>query len=127
MKHLRKIIKICIAHRWITDDPFAFYKIKAKAKEKEFLTDAELRMIEEKLFKIPRLGHVRDIFVFCCYTGLSYADVKKLKWTDIAEGVDGKLWIFISREKTETSSNIPLIPKASYILNYHIDLISKSI
>ncbi|WP_312482352.1 site-specific integrase, partial [Sphingobacterium multivorum] len=73
MKHLRKIIKVCIAHRWITDDPFAFYKIKVKAKEKEFLTDAELRRIEEKNFKIPRLAHVRDIFVFCCYTGLSYA------------------------------------------------------
>ena len=121
MKHLRKIIKICIAHRWITDDPFAFYKIKAKAKEKEFLTDAELRRIEEKLFKIPRLAHVRDIFVFCCYTGLSYADVKKLKWTDIAEGVDGKLWIFTSREKTETSSNIPLLPKALEIIERYRD------
>ncbi len=116
MKHLRKIIKICIAHRWITDDPFAFYKIKAKAKEKEFLTDAELKRIEKKEFKIPRLAHVRDIFVFCCYTGLSYADVKKLKWTNIAEGVDGKLWIFTSREKTETSSNIPLLPKALEII-----------
>ncbi|MGJ1506023.1 site-specific integrase [Sphingobacterium siyangense] len=116
MKHLRKIIRICIAHRWITDDPFTFYKIKAKAKEKEFLTDAELRRIEGKLFKIPRLAHVRDIFVFCCYTGLSYADVRKLKWTDIAEGVDGKLWIFTSREKTETSSNIPLLPKALEVI-----------
>ncbi len=121
MKHLRKIIKICIAHRWITDDPFAFYKIKAKAKEKEFLTDAELRRIEEKEFKIPRLANVRDIFVFCCYTGLSYADVKKLKWTDIAEGVDGKLWIFTSREKTETSSNIPLLPKALEIIERYRD------
>jgi len=121
MKHLRKIIKICIAHRWIADDPFSFYKIKAKAKEKEFLTDAELRRIEEKEFKIPRLAHVRDIFVFCCYTGLSYADVKKLKWTDIAEGVDGKLWIFTSREKTETSSNIPLLPKALEIIESYRD------
>ncbi|MGJ1536286.1 site-specific integrase [Sphingobacterium multivorum] len=121
MKHLRKIIKICIAHRWITDDPFAFYKIKAKAKEKEFLTAAELKRIEKKEFKIPRLAHVRDIFVFCCYTGLSYADVKKLKWTNIAEGVDGKLWIFTSREKTETSSNIPLLPKALEIIERYRD------
>lgn len=121
MKHLRKIIKICIAHRWITDDPFAFYKIKAKAKEKEFLTDAELRRVEGKLFKIPRLAHVRDIFIFCCYTGLSYADVKKLKWADIAEGVDGKLWIFTSREKTKTSSNIPLLPKALQIIEKYRD------
>ncbi|WP_254667653.1 site-specific integrase, partial [Sphingobacterium sp. HMSC13C05] len=58
---------------------------------------------------------------FCCYTGLSYADVKKLKWTDIAEGVDGKLWIFTSREKTETSSNIPLLPKALEIIERYRD------
>jgi|SRR5690606_11369378 len=85
MKHLRKIINLCIAHRWITENPFAFYKTKAKPKEKEFLTPHELNRVAQKRFSIPRLAHVRDIFVFCCYTGLSYADVRKLQKTDIVE------------------------------------------
>ena len=38
----------------------------------------ELQALYEKDFSIERLEHVRDIFLFCCYTGLSYADVRKL-------------------------------------------------
>lgn len=121
IKHLRKIVRLCIAHKWITDDPFAFYKNSARPKEKEFLTEHELERIERKLFTVPRLTHVRDIFVFCCYTGLSYADVKKLTDNQIGKGFGGKLWIFTSREKTETASNIPLLPKALEILSRYSD------
>ena len=119
IKHLRKITNLCIAHRCITENPFAFYKSKAKPKQKEFLTQFELHRIEQRIFSIPRLAHVRDIFVFCCYTGLSYADVKKLADKDIARGVDGNLWILTSREKTETTSNIPLLPKALEVINHY--------
>lgn len=58
IKHLRKIVRLCIAHKWITDDPFAFYKNSARPKEKEFLTEHELERIERKLFTVPRLAHV---------------------------------------------------------------------
>lgn len=116
MKHFRKIINLCLAHRWIMENPFVFYKNTAKPKEKEFLTQDELDRIASKQFDIHRLAHVRDIFVFCCYTGLSYADVKKLHKTDIAKGVDDRLWILTDREKTKTSSNIPLLPEALGIM-----------
>ncbi|RQP16083.1 MAG: site-specific integrase [Parapedobacter sp.] len=121
MKHLRKIVNLCIAHRWITENPFAFYKMKAKPREKEFLTPDELDRVAQKGFSMPRLAHVRDIFVFCCYTGLSYADVRKLQKTDIAKGIDGRLWVLTSREKTETSSNIPLLPQALEIIDRYVD------
>lgn len=63
---------------------------------------------------------MRDVFVFCCYTGLSYADVKKLKRNEIGIGMDGGQWIFASRQKTDTSSRIPLLPVALEILyRYH--------
>ncbi|MBT2621953.1 site-specific integrase [Chryseobacterium sp. ISL-6] len=121
MKHFRKIINLCIAHRWIKENPFILYKPKVRAKEKEFLTRDELARIECKDFKIPRLQHVRDIFVFCCYTGLSYIDVKQLRTSDIAKGVDTKLWILTSREKTEINSNIPLLPNALEIIEKYAD------
>lgn len=121
MKHLRKIINQCLAHRWITENPFAFYKTKAKPREKDFLTPDELDRITIKEFGIPRLVHVRDIFVFCCYTGLSYADVRKLQKTDIAKGIDDRLWVLTSREKTETPSNIPLLPQALEIIGGYAD------
>jgi integrase len=65
---------------------------------------------------MDRLLQVRDVFVFCCYTGLSYADVQKLKRSEIATGIDGEQWIFTIRQKTDISSRIPLLPVALRIL-----------
>jgi site-specific recombinase XerD len=63
------------------------------------------------------LGQVRDIFLFCCYTGLSYADIKKLKRLEICIGIDGSQWIFTHRQKTESASRIPLLPATLAIMN----------
>lgn len=110
MKHFRKIVNLCLAHRWIEYNPFVFYKNKAKAKDKEFLSKTELDSISRKEFNIKRLEQVKDIFLFSCYTGLSYADVKKLNRSEIKKGNDGKLWIFTNRDKNEIASNVPLLP-----------------
>ncbi|RZK25512.1 MAG: site-specific integrase, partial [Flavobacterium sp.] len=109
MKHFRKIINLCLAHKWIEENPFVFYKNKSKPRDKEFLTKDEMKRITEKQFTIPRLDLVRDIFVFSCFTGLSYADIKKLKKSDIRKGDDDNQWIFTTREKNDNSSNIPLL------------------
>ena len=66
---------------------------------------------------MERLAQVRDIFLFCCYTGLAYADIKKLKRSEIGIGVDGEAWIFTTRKKTDTSSRIPLLSSALEILD----------
>lgn len=108
IKHLREIIKICIAHKWITEDPFTYYQIKAKSKIKTFLTAYELLCIDQKSFPIPILAHVLDIFVFFCNTRLSYVDVKKLTSNDIAKEVDGKLWILTRKEKNRDYFSYPL-------------------
>jgi site-specific recombinase XerD len=121
IKHLRKIINLSLAHQWISENPFIFYKTRAKPKEVEFLTKDELDQIEKIEIKDETTDSVRDIFIFCCYTGLSYIDVKQLRTSDISEGTDGKLWILISRIKTETNSNIPLLPKALNIINKYAD------
>ena len=58
------------------------------------------------------MGQVRDVFLFCCFTGLAYVDIKKLKTTEIKKGVVGEPWIFINRQKTDGRSAIPLLPPA---------------
>ncbi|MHB1178929.1 MAG: site-specific integrase [Daejeonella sp.] len=110
-----------MANSWITVNPLANYKSTAKAKERGFLTKAELDSLTNKKFSIPRLEQVRDIFLFSCYTGLSYADVKKLRRSEISKGIDGGQWIFTSREKTDTASRIPLLPVAITTLNRYND------
>jgi len=81
------------------------------------LTETELQKIIDKEFDIERLCLVRDIFIFCCFTGLAYADVKKLKRNEIQIGIDGGKWIFTSRQKTEAPSRIPLLPTTLELLD----------
>ena len=121
VKHLKKIVNSCLANKWLTDNPFINYRSKAKAKEKEFLMSEELEAITTKSITIERLIQVRDIFIFCCYTGLCYADVQKLQRHQITKGVDGEQWIFTTRQKTDTSSRIPLLTIAVDIVNKYAD------
>lgn len=121
VKHLKKIVYNCLANKWLIDNPFINYRSKAKAKEKEFLMQDELEAIVIKGITIERLIQVRDIFVFCCYTGLCYADVQKLQRHQIAKGVDGEQWIFTTRQKTDTSSRIPLLAIAADIVDKYAD------
>jgi site-specific recombinase XerD len=121
IKHLKKIVNHCIANNWLKQNPFINFKSSAKAKERTYLTQQELDAITNKKFVVERLVQVRDVFVFCCYTGLSYADVKKLRRNEIGIGMDGDKWIFTSRQKTDTSSRIPLLPVALTILNRYQD------
>lgn len=119
MKYLvnfKKIVLICVKSKWLPGDPFSNFKLTRKLLERTALTDAELQRIAEKNFENVRLSNVRDIFIFSCYTGLAYVDVKNLKRTDIQKGVDGENWIFINRQKTNALSRIPLLKEALRII-----------
>jgi hypothetical protein len=119
MKYLvnfKKIVLICVKSKWIPGDPFSNFKLTRKPKERTALTDVELNRIAGKDFENVRLSNVRDIFLFSCYTGLAYIDVKNLKRADIQKGVDGDLWIFINRQKTNALSRIPLLKEAMTII-----------
>ena len=78
-------------------------------------------MITEKRFVSERLNQVRDVFLFSCYTGLAYADVNKLKRSEISTGIDSQKWIFTTRQKTDTASRIPLLPVALDLLKKYED------
>jgi len=98
IKKLKKIVRICVAHNWIEKDPFMNYKVKIRDTNRPFLLQDELERIINKRILTERLSQVRDIFVFCCYTGLAYADVQKLRRVDIVIGHDGEKWIHTERD-----------------------------
>lgn len=116
VKLFKKIISLALAHGWLDKNPFLNYKQKSKEVEREYLLEHELKAIEEKEFQILRLQQVKDVFVFCCYTGLAYVDVAKLSKDNIVLGIDGNKWIKQNRTKTETRSSIPILPAAEAIL-----------
>lgn len=116
VKNFGKIIRICISNNWLVKDPFVNYKSKFREVVRAFLSQDEIDAIAAKEFIIERLDQVRDIFLFSCYTGLAYIDVKHLTRNNISLGIDGEKWIFTKRQKTDTQSNIPLLPVAAGIL-----------
>ncbi len=99
---------------WILTDPFGNYKIRYEKVDRGYLTDDELQLMIDKDYGTERLEQVRDIFIFCCYTGLAYVDVSHLTYDDIRESFDKNLWIMTKREKTNIDVNVPLldIPRA---------------
>jgi integrase len=117
IKNFNIIIKICLANDWLDKNPFANYKSKVKEVERVYLTEAEIQSIIEKDFKTERLSLVRDIFLFSCFTGLAYIDVKNLTKSHISLGIDGEKWIFTHRQKTESASKIPILPVTQMIID----------
>ena len=108
--NFKKIMRIAFANNWVNKDPFYHWKAQWKKVEREALTETELRTMIEREFSIKRLEQVRDIFVFCCFTGLAYVDVQKLSLNHVVLRMDGDRWIKINRSKTDSRSNIPLLP-----------------
>lgn len=117
IKNFNKIIKICLANDWLDRNPFANYKSKVKEVERVFLTEDEIQALMNKEFKTERLTLVRDIFLFSCFTGLAYIDVKNLTESHISIGIDGEKWIFTHRQKTESASKIPILPITQMIID----------
>tara|TARA_R110002051_G_scaffold136809_1_gene209371 strand:+ start:294 stop:1562 length:1269 start_codon:yes stop_codon:yes gene_type:complete len=121
IKNFGKIIKICLANDWLDKNPFVNYKAKVREVERVYLTEEEIQTILNKDFKTERLSLVRDIFLFSCFTGLAYIDVKNLTKLHISIGIDGEKWIFTHRQKTESASKIPILPVTQMIIDKYAE------
>ncbi len=118
---VKSIILSAIKKGWLRLDPFAEFKITQKDVHIVPLFQNEIDAIRLKHFGLPRLDLVKDVFVFCCYTGLAYADVEKLKEYEIVLNNDGAKWILTSRQKTEIPQRIPLLKPALDLIDKYAD------
>jgi len=116
LKHLKRVIHFAMKMGYCDKDPFFQYKTAYKEVSRGFLTSEELGIIESKTFKIKRIERVKDVFVFVCYTGLSYSDLSELSPESLSKGIDGKHWIIYERNKTGIRASIPLLPQAISII-----------
>ncbi len=116
IQRLRKGIREAVAEGILAKDPFSSHKPGRVLKSVIFLSVEELNLLENHTFAQPRLELVRDLFIFCCYTGLAYNEMFNLMKTNVIKGFDGKLWINMKRAKTSKEISIPLLPKALEIM-----------
>ncbi|MGB5819827.1 MAG: site-specific integrase [Saonia sp.] len=116
VNNFKKIVRMAVAHDWISKDPFYNYKAQFKTVEREFLTKDELQRLIDKDIDGDRLGIVRDMFVLCCFTGLAYIDIQTLTPDEIYQNKEGGFYIKSKRSKTDTGFTIPLLPTAVTII-----------
>jgi site-specific recombinase XerD len=116
-KNLKTICNYAVKMELIERNPFNLYGGKIKEVEACFLTEEELERIENKDFKIDRLERVKDMFLFSCYTGYAPVDALKLTRKNIIQDANKNLWIKTNRQKTDSRSNVPLLPQAIRIIN----------
>jgi len=121
MKCFKKITNLALANDWITKDPFFGIKFQEKEVIKEILTKEELTVLMQKEFAFSRLELVRDVFIFCCFTGLAFVDASQLKPEHIVKDNKGEYWIRKARQKTKNMCNVPLLEIPRILINKYKD------
>ena len=114
---VKNFTRYYLRNEWIEKDPFRNYKLKEEHnKEKDHLTREELETLIRKKLPNDRLDRIRDVFCFCCLTGLAFTDAEHLRWEHIRTDDNGTTWIYKPREKTAVMSRIPLLPYPMILL-----------
>ena len=122
MKHMqlfKTIYKAAIAHGWTDKDPFQKFKITMREVVRDYLTEVELQELIKLKLPLNKLSKVRDMFIFCCFTGLAYIDLHNLTVKNLVMD-NGKYWIKTRRQKTNVKSNIPLLKVPFRILKKYL-------
>ena len=116
IQRFRKPIKVAVAEGYLDKDPFLLFKSKRVRTEIIFLDSKELLSFEEYNFSQSRLRETKDWFIFSCYTGLAYNELKRLSKKHIVPGFDDQMWILMKREKTQKEIAVPILPKADKLI-----------
>ena len=117
LKFLKKLLNLAVANSYISYNPVNAYKVEREPVEIDFLDEEELRKIINFDTPLPRLERAKDMFLFGCFTGLSYIDIKTLAPEHFEKDSAGRIWIKKRRIKTGVLSRIPLLPIAKLILD----------
>lgn len=125
MERLKKISKLAVRLEWINKDPFKNFQLHFDKVDKAFLTKKELETLQEYSPTNKTLKQTLDVFLFACYSGLSWIDIKQLTKPKIHLGIDGNKWIFTHREKTNTTIKIPLLKIPLEIMEQYKDQMKK--
>ena len=122
IKSLKHIVKKAFNDGQMEKNPFAYYYYFADQPEIEYLTEEEINKLIIGKVKQQRQDRTRDLFLFCCFTGLSYADLAKLSYEELKQTSDGAWWISSIRQKTKVPFTVKLLPVAKAILEkYRIE------
>ena len=116
IKSLKHIVKKAFNNGQTDKNPFAYYYYVAEQPEIEYLTEEDINRLINGRVRQQRQDRTRNMFLFCCFTGLSYADLAKLNYEELKQTPDGAWWIGSIRQKTKVAFTVKLLPVAKAIL-----------
>ena len=116
LKKLHAMVYLAVSKGWISVHPFPDVWVVPQSRERRFLDENEIRQVMDVHLPNYKTAIVRDIFVFCTFTGLAYADVKKLTYDDLHTDSNGDMWIVDKRQKTGTQFRVQLLPVAKQLV-----------
>lgn len=122
IKKLRLMTYTALKNGWISTDPFSGFRVAPRYRDRRFLSEAELQAVIDAKLPNYKTAIVRDIFVFCSFAGIAYADVKKLTLDDIHTDEKGEMWIIDNRTKTGTQFRVKLLPVARQLVKKYSSL-----
>lgn len=114
-----KVVLLALHRNIINRHPFADFGTEKTTLQNKSLNSEELERLVSTPLKSATQRFIRDMFVFSVFTGISYADLKKLTWKDIIKESDGSLWISSERQKTKTTFNVKLLDIPIQIIEYY--------
>ena len=109
MMPLKRMMTIARNNGWITRDPFAEYRLTPESPQRGYLTLKEIKVLMNEVLCKKQKEMIRDLFIFCCFTGLSYRDLKNLTTENLQTSFDGHNWLITKRQKTGVATNIRLL------------------
>ena len=109
MMPLKRMVYMSINNGWLQRDPFYAYSISPEPTKRGFLTKEEIALLINGKFKKQSYELIRDLFIFCTFTGLTFIDMYNLTTGNLQTSFDGHLWIKTNRQKTGVESDIRLL------------------
>lgn len=118
MTALKHVLMLARSQGYLTRDIFSNYKLHHERVPRTYLSLDEIRRVESLPLDSAMLRFVRDMFLFSCFTGLSYIDICNLR-ADNVQSLGREKWINTSRCKTGTEVSVRLFDLPQMILERH--------
>ena len=118
---LINVVKVSFNDGIMPRNPFASYRYNEPTPERAFLNEAEILTLQHAALRTKKQRIIRDLFLFSCFTGICYADLKTLAWKQFGQDTHGDWWVTGNRCKTDTQYVVKLLPAALSILERYRD------
>ena len=118
---LINVVKIAFNDGIMPRNPFASYRYNEPTPERAFLNETEILTLQHTALRTKKQRLIRDLFLFSCFTGICYTDMKSLAWKQLEQDKHGDWWVIGNRCKTDTQYVVKLLPSALSILERYRD------